>query len=315
MLPVPHFQVVFTVPSQLRALANDNPNVLYPMMFRVGASVLQDLAKQRMAARLGMTEVLHTWASNLTHHPHVHCLVTAGGLSLDDDKWIPSPKNYLFPVKVIARMCRGRLLEELINAHEAGTLRLRGEPEQAAKELRTKLRRLSRRYKQWGVNVTAPQGRPALHALKYLARYMYRVAITDHRVVSVTDTHVSFRARDADSDGKQRTVRLEGAEFVRRFLLHALPKGFRKVRHYGLYAPSNAKICMPRARALLETVRPEPPAIGDEQTSDDDEATVDLQDELEALQTSAPRCPACGARLTVEPIPSRLPASTARGPP
>ena len=319
MLPVPHFQVVFTVPSQLNDVANDNPTVVYALMLRVGASVLQDLAKQRMGARVGITEVLHTWASNLTHHPHVHCLITAGGLTLDDDEWVPTRNNYLFPVKVIARMYRGRLLKELIDAHQAGRLRLRGDPERAAKAFETKLRRLSRRYRQWGVHVAAPEGRPALHALKYLARYIHRVAITDHRMVSVTDSHVSFRARDADSDGKQRTLRLEGHEFVRRVLLHVLPRGFHKVRHYGLYAPANAKIRLPRAHTLVglalpEEQEPSTPAEA-EPSGEDEDAPSDLEAALSLPVPIAPRCPACGAPMTVQSLPSRRPAIAARDPP
>ncbi len=311
MLPVPHFQVVFTLPAQLRPVAHDNPKLVYALMFRVGASVLADLAAQRLGARLGITSVLHTWASNLSLHPHVHCLVTAGGLRLDGEAWVPTAPNFLFPVGVIAKMYRGRLLEALIEAHEAGALRLRGDdPQQARQDFEGVLRRVSRRYRQWGVHVEAPGDRPVHQALKYLARYVYRVAISDRRIVAVTDTHVAFRARDSDSDGKQRTLWLEGPEFVRRFLLHVLPKGFRKVRHFGLYAPGGAASLLSKARALLT----EPDADG--LTELEKEAALMTADRLIAQhELHARRCPGCGDRMATLPLPTTAPRAMARGSP
>lgn len=310
MLPVPHFQVVFTLPSQLRAVAHDNPKLVYAMMFRVGASVLADLAEQRLDARLGITSVLHTWASNLSLHPHVHCLVTAGGLSLDGEAWVPTRTNFLFPVKIIARMYRGRLLKALIEAHKAGELRLRGDDtDQARADFEQVVRRVSKRYRQWGVHVEAPGDRSVAHALKYLARYVYRVAISNHRMVATTDTHVAFRARDSDSDGKQRTLWLEGPEFVRRFLLHVLPKGFRKVRHFGLYGPGNASHKLARARELAVT----PPKSGPNEL--EKEAILMACERIIAEhELHAQRCPGCGERMAKQPLPRPFTA-TARGSP
>lgn len=311
MLPVPHFQVVFTLPAQLRAVAHDNPNLVYPLMFRVGASVLADLAAQRLGVRPGITSVLHTWASNLSLHPHVHCLVTAGGLSLDGEEWISTSNTFLFPVKVIARMYRGRLLEALIDAHETGELRMRGDDtNKARRDFERMLRRVSKRYRQWGVHVEAPGDRPVSQALKYLARYVYRIAIGDRRMVALTDTHVAFRARDSDSDGKQRTLWLEGPEFVRRFLLHVLPKGFRKVRHYGLYAPGNAAIKLAKARELL------PPPSEEGPTELEKEAILMGCERLIAKHDlHARRCPSCGERMVMLSLPTRAPAAAARGSP
>jgi len=263
MLPVPHFQVVFTLPAQLRPVAHDNPKLVYALMFRVGASVLADLAEQRLDARLGITSVLHTWASNLSLHPHVHCLVTAGGLRLDGEAWVPTATNFLF---------------------QAGELRLRGEdPQQARQDFERMLRWVSRRY---------------------------RVAIGDRRMVATTDTHVAFRARDSDTDGKQRTLWLKGPEFVRRFLLHVLPKGFRKVRHFGLYAAGAAARRLAKARDLLT----EPDAQG--LTDLEKEAALMTAERLIAQhELHARRCPRCGDRMATLPLPTTAPRATARGSP
>lgn len=306
MLDVPHFQVVFTLPHELRAVAHRNPAIVYPLMARAGASVLADLAEQRLGARLGITAVLHTWASNLTLHPHWHMLVTAGGLSLDGHRWLETRTDFLFPVRVIARMFRGRVLEGLIDALQAGELDLGAE----AADFDRTLRLVSKRHRQWGVNVTAPGDRPVVHALKYLARYLHRVAISDRRMLAVTDTQVGFMARDSDTDGKQRPLWLDGPEFVRRFLLHVLPKGLRKIRHYGLYAPGGAARRLEQARAVL----PSPPAVGMPSALEAEAVLSRLDREFARHARQHPDCPECGARLREEPLPTASPA-TARGPP
>ena len=310
MLDVPHFQAVFTLPSELRAVAQRNPRIVYPMMARAGAGVLADLAEQRLDARLGISSVLHTWASNLTLHPHWHCLVTAGGLSLDGQRWVETRTDFLFPVKVIGRMYRGRVLQALIEAHQQGALELGDE----ADTFDRTLRQVARRHRQWGVYVEAPGDRPVLHALKYLARYVNRVAITDRRMIGVTDTHVGFRARDADSDGKQRDLWLEGAEFVRRFLLHVLPKNMRRVRHYGLYAPGNASLRLAAARALL----PDPPPPGQLSGLQTEAILSRCERDIALLDWHSRTCPRCGGQLRTEPV-HHTPAlgrhGNARGPP
>jgi predicted RNA-binding Zn-ribbon protein involved in translation (DUF1610 family) len=311
MLDVPHFQAVFTLPSELRAVAQRNPRIVYPMMARAGAGVLADLAEQRLNARLGITTVLHTWASNLTLHPHWHCLVTAGGLSLDGQQWVETRTDFLFPVKVIGRMYRGRVLQALINAHQQGELDLGDE---AGAFSRT-LRQVAKRHRQWGVHVEAPRDRPVLHALKYLARYVNRVAITDRRMIGVTDTQVGFRARDADSNGKQRDLWLAGHEFVRRFLLHVLPKNMRRIRHYGLYAPGIASLRLEAARALL----PDRPPPGQPSDLEAEAILSRCERDIALREWQSRSCPHCGGRLSTEPLPrttsvSRQQAS-ARGPP
>jgi hypothetical protein len=244
MLPTPHFQVVFTLPAQLRAIAYDNQKLVYGLLFGVASSVLKDLAQQRLDAHLGLTAVLHTWDSQLTYHPHLHCLVTSGGLHLDGHRWVPTRDDYLFPGRILGTMFRGRFLEGLIDAFERGDLHLQGEELAAASAFHSTVRKLSKRHTRWVVHVEPPKGRPVGYITKYLARYIKRVAIHDTRILSVTDTHVTFKT-------KRGPIECDGAEFVRRFLLHILPSGFRKVRHYGLYAPGNAKVRLETARRLL----------------------------------------------------------------
>ncbi len=281
MLPTPHFQVVFTLPAQLRSIAMGNPRLVYNLLFQVGTSILKDLAAQRMGARLGITSVLHTWTTELSYHPHVHCLVTSGGLSLDDERWVESGKDYLFPGRVLGQMFRGRFLERLIDLFEAGDLYLPGDQVEAAKAFRTTVRSLSKRHTRWVVHVEAPRGRPVEYVTKYLARYVKRVAISDARIVEVTQTHVSFRTKDGS------VVTLEGAEFVRRYLLHVLPSRLPKVRHHGLYAPGNAKLRLETARRLFPGQRDAPaePSAEEEETD---------QPPADARPTALDVCPACG---------------------
>jgi predicted RNA-binding Zn-ribbon protein involved in translation (DUF1610 family) len=275
MLPVPHFQAVFTLPATLRPLARANPQLVYATMMRASASVLQDLAAQRMHARLGLTSVLHTWTTDLLYHPHVHVLVTAGGLHADGDRWVPTRPDYLFPGRVMGAMFRGRVLEALLDALADGTLVLPANQDVAS--LRRALREVAKAHRRWVVHVEPPNGRPVAHVARYLARYVKRVAISDARIVDVCDTEVAFKSR-------QGVVRLSGAEFVRRFLLHVLPPGFRKIRHYGLYA-SGARARLEAARALLA------PASSPAPDETDEPAEDEVVDEDEALKP----CPQCGA--------------------
>lgn len=285
MLHTPHFQVVFTLPAELRPVAFDNQALVYALLFRTSASVLQDLAAQRLSARLGILAVLHTWTERLSFHPHLHCLVTAGGLHHDDERWLPTREDFLFPQRVMGAMFRGRFLEGLIDAFERGELELRGDPAEAAKAFRSMLRALSKRHARWVVHVEPPKGRPVEHIVRYLARYVKRVAISDARIVEVTDTHVTFRSRDG-------VTTLEGAEFVRRFLLHVIPKQFRKVRYYGLYAPGNVKVRLEAARGSLpERVAAEPAEKGNADTA----ATNALDEQSKPKSLPRECCPVCGS--------------------
>jgi hypothetical protein len=261
--------------------------------------VLADLAEQRLGARLGITAVLHTWDRQLHLHPHWHMLVTAGGLSRDGQRWVPTRTDFLFPQKVIAAMVRGRVLDGLIDALKAGRLDLGDE----AADIERILHLVSKRHTRWVVHVEPPAERPVAHALKYLARYVHRVAISDHRIVAATKDQVAFRARKG-------VVWLDGAEFVRRFLLHVLPKGFRKVRHFGLYAPGHAAKDLELARALL----PEPPPPGMPTDLEKDAILADVERTLLAKERRRDDriCPICQGHRRKEPLPH---PHAARGPP
>jgi len=286
MLPTPHFQVVFTLPGDLRPIAFDNQEVVYALLMRVGASILKDLAAQRFDARLGITAVLHTWDTKLQHHPHVHYLVTAGGLSLDDERWVETREDFLFPGRILGSMFRGRFLEALIDGVEGGDIELRGDPVEAAKAFRSTVHGLAKRHARWVVHVEPPAGRPVEYALKYLARYVKRVAISASRIVEVTDDDVTFKTREG-------LLTLDGAKFVHRFLLHVLPPRFCKVRHYGLYAPGIAKVRLEAARRLLRD------DAGPLIDVDDDGPSPEPPDEEppDESEPDTPRleiCPACG---------------------
>ena len=290
-------------PADLRPIALDNPRLVYDLLFHTAASVLKDLAEQRLEARLGITAVLHTWARDLTTHPHVHLLVSAGGLSLDGERWVGSGEEFLFPGRVMGAMFRGRFLKGLIAAFEEDELELRGEdPVSAAKAFRSMVRALSKRHTRWVVHVEPPKGRSAERVLKYLARYVKRVAIHDARMVEVSDTEVVFR-------GRRSLVRVDGVEFVRRFAQHILPKGFRKVRHYGLYAPGRAGEKLEKARALLGL-----------DPIEEDEPTETAEESSSRGRTTCPRCGQVAVRhlppvIWVRPPgPGDLP-TPARGPP
>ena len=283
LLPTPHFQVVFTLPAELRSVAIDNQKMVYGLLFSTATSVLQDLAGQHLEARLGLLSVLHTWKSDLRYHPHVHCLVTAGGLHQDGDRWVPSQKDWLFSGKVMGSMFRGRFLEGLIDAHQRGELKLRGEPALADEEFRVTTKELARRHARWVVHVEPPMGRPVEHVTRYLARYVKRIAIGDRRIREITDDGVTIATR-------QGLLTLEGHEFVRRFALHVLPKGFRKVRYHGLYGPGMMKISRERARELLQA---EPVSI-EHRSEEDEPATLLDGDDGQPTTKRRERCPFCG---------------------
>lgn len=284
MLPVPHFQVTFTLPAELRGVAMGNQKLVYGLMFRVSASVLRDLAEQHLQARLGVLAVLHTWRSDLGYHPHIHCLVTAGGLHEDDDRWVASKPRWLFHHKVLGTMFRGRFTEELVAAFDRGELTLRGDPEPAERAFRAATRAMSRKHARWVAHVEAPKGRPVKHVVGYLARYVKRVAIADSRVLAITDASVTIATRQGP-----RT--LEGGEFVRRFLNHVLPRSFRKVRCYGLYAPGNAKRRLELARELL-------PQESDDEHHDGSQAEPEPAARATRTRSAAWRCPACSSHRT-----------------
>lgn len=236
-LPVHHFHVVFTLPSELRPLARANREVVYSMLFREAGSTLLELGRTRLGATLGVTEVLHTWARTLGYHPHVHCIVTGGGLSLDGTRWAPTSKRFLFPVKVLSRFFRGKFLAALRRAFADGDLE--GITDKDFAVLVAKLYRL-----EWVAYARRPFG-SAEHVFEYLGRYTHRVGISNQRLVSLDERGVCFRTKDGQS------VCLPPEEFIRRFLEHVLPPGFVKIRHLGLLAPANVNTKLQTALRLL----------------------------------------------------------------
>jgi hypothetical protein len=246
LLDTPYFHVVFTVPEELKPLALLNRERFFKALFQAVSRTLLTLAndERHLGAIIGITTVLHTWTRDLRFHPHVHCIVTGGGLAVGGKRWIPTRRGFLFPVRVLSRLFRGKLLGALARAIDVKALEL-GDVD--FPRLRRQLR-----SREWVVYSKRPFGGPE-HVLRYLGRYTHRVGISNQRLLSVDEVGVRFRTRG------EKNVYLQGGEFIRRFLQHVLPKGFFKIRHYGLLAPSNA-LRLRAAQALLARRRPEPPA-------------------------------------------------------
>jgi hypothetical protein len=262
LLPVPYFHVVFTLPDTLHPLMLRNQAALYDLLFRAAAGTLLTLAADpnRLGARVGFTAILHTWGQNLLFHPHLHCVVTGGGLSPDGVRWVAGNPRYFLPVRVLGTLFRGKFLAGLRAAYAAGELTLSGSAAGLADPpaFRRLVDDLYRR--PWVVYAQPPFGGPE-HVFRYLGRYSHRVAIANSRLVSLADGHVSFTWTDYADGSRVKVMRLTADEFVRRFLLHVLPKGFVRVRHYGLMAGSSVATKLPRCRQLLGQPEPaNPPA-------------------------------------------------------
>lgn len=275
ILPVRHFQVVFTLPSELRRLARGHPTDVYNAFFQAVGGILGELGLGRLQAQLGWTLVLHTWKRDLGYHPHLHALVTAGGLSMDGSSFLPVRGAYLFPGDVMGRLLRGRMLAALRGLFAKGAF-----PELDTASFDALMASLAE-HKSWVVHAQPPF-RDASHLLRYLGRYVHRIAISDSRLVDVTHDRVTFTTR------RGKTATLHPVEFLHRFVQHVLPAGFHKVRHGGLYARTRAGGRLEQARALLareergSATQPEPTNIA-------------------ATQAPPPfeghRCPDCGGLL------------------
>jgi hypothetical protein len=254
LLPVPYFHVVFTVPADIASLAWRNKKTVYEILFRAAAQTLLEIAHdpRHLGARIGLLAILHTWTQTLRHHPHVHCVVPGGGLSPDGTRWIGCRETFFLPIKVLARVFRGKVLALLDTAATEGTLRFPDSAASLADPHAWKAWVRQMRGKEWVVYAKPPFGSPT-QVLKYLARYTHRVAISNRRIVSITDDHVTFRYRDRAHGNEIRTMTLRGVEFLRRFLLHVLPKGFVRIRHFGLLANRVRTANLARCRSLLGT--------------------------------------------------------------
>lgn len=301
-----HFHVVFTLPAELRSLALRNRSLVFELLMKAAADSLLELGRDPKwlgaPAQLGVTAVLHTWTRELAFHPHVHCIVTGGGLALDGGRWVSAPGEFLFPVRVLGALFRGKVLDGLSRARRDGSLRLAPEDEGRAAERRTDaLHRAA-----WIVYAKRPFGGPE-QVYRYLGRYTHRVAISNSRLVSATDDTVTFRTRG------NKTASLPPLVFLRRFLQHVLPHGFVKIRHYGLLASGNVTTRLERARALLDDGSAEPDAQLNEQDSEPDESWPELLAAVAAIDVTL--CPNCGAHAVERgPLQSRPPPG-ARAPP
>lgn len=251
-----HFHVVSTVPEALRPIALANPRLVYDLLFDAVSETLLQLARDRWDAVPAITAVLHTWTRDMSYHPHLHCIVSGGGLSDDGERWISSRPGFLFPVRVMSALIRGKFMARFVEAYEAGRLHFSGSSAAYADPVAFAALRRALYGAQWVVYAKPPFDNGE-SLVRYLSRYTHRVAISSSRMVSIDDDAVVFRTRGS------ATCRLPPDEFIRRFLLHVLPVGFRKVRHYGLLAPSNVGTKLPFAQDLARAAgrrRAPPPA-------------------------------------------------------
>ena len=288
LLPVHYFHVVFTLPSSLRPIARRNQRAVYKLLFEAATKTLLTLGEdeKRLGGQLGITAVLHTWTRTLEFHPHLHCIVTGGGLSPDGATWIAARRKYLFPVKVLSRLFRRLFLDGLKRAHQAGKIRFDGG------DLNKLVDPLYQA--EWVVYAKQPFGGPE-QVFKYLGRYTHRVGISNQRLISMDERGVCFATKNGD------TITLPPQEFIRRFLLHVLPPGFVKIRHYGLWASSNVPTRLAAARRLLPAVVPTPPAPIDLDFPDD---ALDWHKRLLRLAgIDITRCPRCHeGRMIRQPL-------------
>lgn len=304
LLPVPYFHLVFTLPHTLNALAQGNARLLYGMLFEsVSATLIEFAANPRwLGGEIAATLILHTWGQTLTQHIHLHCLVAAGALHADGH-WIGSRRGFLFPVQALSQVFRGKFLALLTHAFETGALRLSSTTATLARAS-ARQHLLRALYEQaWVVYAKQPFGGPQ-QVLDYLGRYTHRVAISNNRLAALEDDRVSFRYKDYAHGNRRKTLTLETGEFIRRFLLHVLPRGFMRIRHYGLLANRTKAFKLALAREALEQPPPLPPPAQTESV----EAFW-----LRVASLDIRRCPNCHAGRML--LVGSLPSSLARGPP
>ncbi len=268
LLPVEYYHVVFTLPEEVARIAYSNKAVIYRLLFEVAAETLCTIASddRHLGAQIGATLVLHTWGSALTHHPHVHGIVPGGGLSKDGERWVACKRGFFLPVRVLSRLFRRRFLEELDRACRAGLLQFFGEHAALAQPERFAAWIGELREREWVVYAKRPFAGPEA-VLAYLSRYTHRVAISNSRLVAMDGRAVTFRWKDYRAKGttRRKTMTLDADEFMRRFLTHVLPRGFHRIRYYGLFANSGRKENIERVRRLLHVVADVLPASSEEE--------------------------------------------------
>jgi hypothetical protein len=287
LLPVRYFHVVFTLPEPLRPLTLRNQKALYEILFRASSETLKELTQDPnyLGAQIGFIALLHTWSQTLMDHPHLHCIVTAGGLSPDGKRWIPCKKDFFLPVKVVSRLFRGKCLAYIKRAYEKNRISFPGKiaylkEERALKAL------LNTLYEQeWNV-YCKPSFRNAETLMEYLGRYTHRIAISNNRLVKIQSNQVTFKYRDRNDNDQIKLMTLDASEFIRRFLLHILPDRFVKIRHYGILSTRNRKTKLARCMALFGVHH---------QNHNQQKHREPWQDLLERITGVDPRiCPYCG---------------------
>ena len=286
LLECAYFHVVFTLPQEIAAMAYQNKAALYDLLFRASAETLTTIAAdpKHLGAHIGFLAILHTWGQNLMHHPHVHCVVPGGGLSLDGQRWIACRPGFFLPVRVLSRLFRRLYCEGLKTLFAEGRLTLTSDLAPLNERAAFEAALAPLQDKEWVVYAKRPFGGPK-QVLEYLGRYTHRVAIANHRLVSLEEGTVTFRWKDYRQESAPKRMRLEAHEFIRRFLLHALPKGLQRIRHYGLLGNRHRAGKLARCRALLAMPAP---------TVTPRLRTLDYRDRYERLTgRSLRRCPVC----------------------
>ncbi len=299
LLPVEYYHVVFTLPEPVSALAYTNKAVIYRLLFDVAAETLLTIAAdpRHLGARIGATLVLHTWGSAMTHHPHVHGIVPGGGLAPDGERWLACRRGFFLPVRVLSRLFRRRFIEAMETLHGAGQLRFFGEQAGLADSGAFARWLAPLREMEWVVYAKRPFAGPEA-VLAYLSRYTHRVAIANSRLVAMAGGNVSFRWKDYRAKGRTRhkTMTLTAVEFMRRFLLHGLPTGFHRIRHYGLLANATRRVNLAKARRALDAPPPVP-----------------IHEETDETPAATFVCRCCGATMRIVEVFLRRP--TIRAPP
>jgi putative transposase/transposase-like zinc-binding protein len=290
LLPVPYYHVVFTLPAPLRDIAYQNKAVIYDLLFKASVETVLTIAAdpKHLGVRIGITAVLHTWGSTLIHHPHIHMIVPGGGISLDGRRWVSCRPRFLLPVPVFSKLFRGLMLHKLVAAHKAGQLEFFGRRTALAERKAFAAYLGPLRKIKWHVYCKPPFGGPEA-VLTYLSRYTHRVAISNRRLIACDHRGVTFKYKDYRADGpaSYKVMTLATHEFIRRFLMHVLPKGLHRIRHYGLFANGNRATNIARARELLAV----PPRFIEPET--------DAPSEPDQPLTLPTPCPCCGGRMII----------------
>jgi hypothetical protein len=255
LLPVGYFHVVFTIPQELNYLSFTNQKELYSILFKAVSETLLELGRDRkyLGAEIGFTSILHTWGQNLMHHPHIHCVVPSGGLSLDGTRWISCKGDFFIPVKVLSRKFRGKFLYYLKKAYYSNKLKFIGDNQDLV-NIQVFQCFIDKLYKKEWVVYCKPPFSSAEHVLEYLGRYTHRVAISNNRLIFFENGYVTFKWRDYRDNNKQKFMTVTAEEFIRRFLIHVLPDKFMKIRHYGILSNRNRVTKLKKCKGLVGSV-------------------------------------------------------------